>query len=213
MKNEKCKICRRLGMKLFLKGERCLSQKCPIVRRSYPPGIRGKRRGKRRLVPLSEYGKELGEKQKLREWYNLKERQFKKYVKEVMEKRGRVEDIGELLIEKLERRLDNVIFRLGLASSRIQARQLVSHSHFLVNGRVINIPSYQLKKGDKIRLCPSSLKKTIFRNLILTLKKHKPPSWLKLDAEKIEGEIIGKPSIAEAAPPAEISAIFEFYSR
>jgi len=165
------------------------------------------------MIRLSEYGKELREKQKLREWYNLGERQFKKYVKEVMEKRGKVEDVSELLIVKLERRLDNVIFRLGLSSSRIQARQLVSHGHFLVNRRIINIPSYQLKKGDKISLRLNSIKKTIFQNLALALKKHKPPSWLKLDAEKIEGEVTGKPSIAEAAPPAEISAIFEFYSR
>lgn len=209
MQNSKCNICRRLGTKLFLKGEKCLSQKCPMIKRPYSPG----KKGKRRILPLSEYGKELQEKQKMKNWYNLEERQFKKYVKEVLEKKGKVEDLSEILIKKLESRLDNVIFRLGLATSRAQARQLVSHGHFLVNGKKVNLPSYQLEKGDKIALCSRSVKKNIFQNLIPVLKKTKTPSWLKLNVEKIEGEVIGFPSLAEASPPVEISSIFEFYSR
>ena len=209
MAEAKCKICRRAGTKLFLKGEKCLSPKCPMVRRPYPPG----QKGKRRPTPLSEYGKQLREIQKLKSWYNLRERQFKKYVKEVLAKRGKVEDLGEILIRLLEKRLDNVIFRLGFATSRPQARQLVNHGHFLVNGRSVNIPSYQVRKGDVISIKPQKAKKANFQNLKNLLKKHTPPSWLKLDLEKLEGEVIGEPTLQEAAPPVEISSIFEYYSR
>ena len=209
MKNNKCKNCRRLGVKLFLKGDRCLSPKCSMVRRPYPPGEKGKRRTR----ASSEYGKELREKQKLRRWYNLDERQFRKYVKEVLEKRGKVKDAGALLIKKLESRLDNVVFRMGFVSSRVQARQVVSHGHFLVNGKKVNIPSYQVKMGDKITLHPRSPKKTIFQNLPAALKKYKSPSWIELNIEKLEGKIINQPNLEEAIPPSEISIIFEFYSR
>lgn len=209
MSEKKCRICRRLGAKLFLKGEKCLSPKCPFIKRPYPPGQRGKRRLKR----LSEYGRELREKQKLKKWYNLRERQFKKYVKEVLESRERVEDAPSLLIRKLESRLDNVIFRLGLATSRSQARQLVSHGHFLVNGKPVNIPSFQVKKGDEIGIKPSSLKTVNFKNLQAKLKKHHFPSWLVFDLEKLKGKVIGFPTLEEVSPPADISAIFEFYSR
>jgi len=211
MKNSKCKICRRVGAKLFLKGERCLSPKCPMIKRPYPPG----EKGKRRTGAPSEYAKELREKQKLRNWYNLGEKQFRKYVKEILAKRGRTQaqDVGTMLIGKLESRLDNVVFRMGLASSRREARQRVSHGHFLVNGRKVNIPSFQTKKGDIISLRPGSLKKPVFQNLTTTLKKHQPPSWIKLNIEKLQAEIVGSPTLDEVAPPAEISAIFEFYSR
>ncbi|MDI6591378.1 MAG: 30S ribosomal protein S4 [Patescibacteria group bacterium] len=214
MQNSKCKICRRLGVKLFLKGEKCLSPKCPMVRKPYPPG----QKGKRRPTPLSEYGKELREKQKLKNWYNLKEAQFRKYVKEVLEairssKRGKVRDPAASLIKTLESRLDNVIFRLGIASSRAQARQLISHGHFLVNDKIVNIPSYLVKKGDKITPSPHSLKKTFFQNLPSLLKKQKIPSWLELNIEKVEGKVKEEPNLEEAAPPAEILAIFEYYSR
>lgn len=209
MKNTKCRICRRLGAKLFLKGERCLSLKCPMVKRPYPPGEKRKRRRR----SFSEYGKELAEKQKLKNWYNLKERQFKKYVKEVLAKRGKVEDAGALLIKKLESRLDNVVFRMGFASSRVQARQIIGHGHFLVNGKKVNIPSFQVKKNDKITLRAASRKKAIFQNLLTTLKKYKPPSWIEIYVDKLEGKITADPSLEEAGLPAEISAIFEFYSR
>lgn len=180
-----------------------------MIKRPYPPG----QKRKRRPSPLSEYGKELREKQKLKNWYNLRETQLRKYVKEVLKSRQKVEDPVNLLIELLETRFDNVIFRLGFAVSRVQAKQLISHSHFLVNGKSINIPSYQAKKDDIITLKPQKLKKDIFQNLSLRLKKQKVPSWLKLNIEKIEGKVIDKPSFEETAPPAEISAIFEYYSR
>ena len=209
MINKKCKICRRLGIKLFLKGERCFSSKCAIVKKPYSPGQQKKKKG----GPLSEYGKELREKQKLKELYNLRETQFKKYVKEVLSFQGKVEDIGNLLIKKLECRLDNVIFRLGFADSRTQARQLVSHKHFLVNGKTVNIPSYQVRKGDTITIKEKSLKKPIFENLRQKLKKHKMPSWLSLNLEKLEAKVISEPSFIEVSPPVELSSVFEFYSR
>lgn len=209
MKNNKCKICRRVGVKLFLKGDRCLSAKCAMIKRPYPPG----ERSKRRRGSFSEYGKELKEKQKLKNWYNLTERQFRKYVKEVLEKRGKVEDAGALLIKKLESRLDNVVFQMGFAVSRTQARQIISHGYFLVNGRKVNIPSYQVKKGDKITLHPKTSKKAIFQNLSSALKKHKAPSWIKVNPAKLEVEIVGQAELEDAAPPAEISSIFEFYSK
>jgi small subunit ribosomal protein S4 len=180
-----------------------------MVKRPYPPG----QKGKRRLRALSEYGKELREKQKLKNWYNLDERQFRRYVKEILSKRGRVENAAEILIKKLESRLDNVVFRLGFVSSRAQARQLIGHRHFLVNGKPINIPSYQLKKGDKITISARAQKKAVFQNLPALLKKHKTPSWLQLNVEKLEGEVVGQPSLEETAPPVEISSIFEYYSR
>ncbi len=180
-----------------------------MVRRAYPPGMRGKRRKR----GITEYGKELKEKQKIKNWYHLGEKQFKKYVKEVLRKRGEQENIAASLIKKLESRLDNVVFRFGFSSSRIQARQFVSHNHFLVNKKRVNVPSYRVKKGDKISLDPKSWKKNIFQNLPTILKKYNLPSWLKFNVEKLEGEVIGEPSLEEVAPPAEISSIFEFYSR
>jgi len=209
MQNNACKICRRAGTKLFLKGERCLSPKCALIRKPYPPGP--KRKG--RFKQLSEYGKELQEKQKLKNWYNLRERQFAKYVKDILKRRGKVEDAAGTLIQKLESRFDNVVFRLGFASSRIQARQFVSHGHFLINGKVVNKPSYQLKKGDKVAVNPYSRKKKNIEKVVLLLKKYQPPAWLKLNQETLAAEVIGTPNLIEAAPPSELSTIFEFYSR
>lgn len=209
MKEEKCKICRRAGIKLFLKGERCLSPKCSMVKRPYPPGPKRKRR----VRESSEYGKELREKQKLKNWYNLRERQFRKYVREVLKKRGKTEDAPTILIKILESRLDNVVLKLGFGSSRAKARQLVSHGHFLVNNKSVDIPSYQVKKGNVISLKANSRKKNNFQNLPILLKKYSPPSWLSLNSEKLEGKVIGEPGLEEAALPAEISSIFEFYSK
>lgn len=180
-----------------------------MVKRPYPPG----QKRKRRKGPPSEYAIQLAEKQKLKIWYNLSERQFKNYVKKVLGKRARIKDTATELIKILEFRLDNVVFRLGFAKSKIQARQLVSHSLFLVNGKSVDIPSFSVKKGDIISLKPQKVKKTIFKNLKNLLKKHKTPNWLELDVEKLEGKVIGEPSLEEAAPPVEISTIFEYYSR
>jgi len=186
-----------------------LSPKCPIIRKPYAPGKKGKKRPR----PLSEYGKELREKQKLKNWYNLQERQFRNYVIAALEARKKVEDTAAFLIELLESRLDNVVFKLGFANSRAKARQMVSHGHFLVNDRPIDVPSYKVKIGDKISLKPVSVKKNAFRNLAAALKKYTPPSWLKLDAEKLEGKVQKLPTLEESAPPAEIASIFEFYSK
>ncbi len=180
-----------------------------MIKRPYPPGLPGKRR----KSPPSEYARQLREKQKLKAIYGLRERQFKKYVKEVLEKRGKVPDASEALIKILESRLDNVVFRLGFAKSRTQARQLISHGHFMVNNRSVNIPSYLVKKGDVISLKPQKQKKVIFEQLKILLKNHQPPSWLKLNPEKLEGEVVGEPTLKEVAPPVEISRIFEYYSK
>lgn len=207
--SKKCKICRRQGVKLFLKGEKCFSAKCPLNKKPYPPGAKGKRRNR---AP-SEYGKELREKQKIKNWYNLSEHQFGKYIKEALRERKSNENSAEFLIQELELRLDNVVLKLGFASSHSHARQMVSHGHFLVNKKPINIPSYNVKIGDKISIRENSIGKTVFKNIIPTIKKYQPPSWLKLDKSKLEGEVISKPNLEEVNPPAEVSSIFEFYSR
>ncbi len=163
---------------------------------------------------LSEYGKELKEKQKLKDLYNLREVQFRNYVKEILASRAKErKDAASLLVKKLENRFDNVIFRLGFATSRLGARQLVSHGHFLVNERPVNIPSYQVKKGDAVKIAPKSSKKNFFQNISARFKKHKTPSWMELDIKNLEGKIIGEPSVEETALPIEMSAIFEYYSR
>ncbi len=209
MQSKKCKICRRLGVKLFLKSDRCLSPKCAMVKRPYPPGVKAKKRRSN----ISEYGKELKEKQKLKNWYNLSEKQFSNYVKSILNKRSKTEDAGVLLLEKLESRFDNVVFQMGFASSRPHARQIIGHGFFLVNGKKVNIPSYHVKKGDKISLHPKAGKRVNFQAIAVSVKKHKAPSWIKIDTTKLEVEIVAKPNLEEMAPPAEISSIFEFYSK
>ncbi len=198
-----------MGQKLFLKGEKCFSAKCPLLKRPYAPG----ERKKKRRGGISEYGKELIEKQKMKSWYGLSEKQFKIYVKEILNKRGKVEDASLTLIRKLEKRLDNVIFRLGLASSRTQARQLVNHNHFLINNKPVNIPSFQLKIGDEISLKEQKKGKRHFKRIMPVLAKIQLPSWLAFDKEKMIGKITGEPSFEDSGVPAEIHSIFEFYSR
>jgi len=215
MKKDLCKICRRFNQKLFLKGERCFSSKCAMVKKPYPPGIKTKKRKFRQ----TEYGKQLAEKQKLKISYGLSEQQFKKYVNQVLKKRGRAKDEAEELIKKLEKRLDNVIYRLGIANSRKQARQLVSHGFFLINGKSIDIPSYEVKQNDVISLKKEKLQKKLFKEISAILKKRTLPSWLKLEKptvhtqEKFKAKVIAEPSLKEMAPSAEIPIIFEFYSR
>lgn len=198
-----------MGVKLFLRGEKCFSPKCPMVKRPYPPG----QKGKRRKGPPTEYALQLQEKQKLKLIYNLSERQFKRYVKEVLEKRGKIRDAEEAFVQLLEKRLDNVIFRLGFAVSRAQARQLVSHGFFLVNKKSINIPSYRVKVGDVISVKPQKLSKVIIKNIKNSIKDKKPPSWLEINPETLEGRVLKEPSLVEAQVPVDISKIFEFYSK
>jgi small subunit ribosomal protein S4 len=205
----KCKICRRQGAKLFLKGEKCLSVKCPMVKKPYAPGPRKKKRPR----PLSEYGKQLREKQKLRNWYNLREKKFRQYVMDTLKARGKVADSSVYLIKLLESRLDNIVFRLGFAISRSAAKKVISHKHVLINGKPMNISSHQVKKGDIVSLKEKAKIKAGFKDLPTLLKKYTPPIWLQLNAEKLEGKIVGDPKLEEAAPPADLLAIFEFYSK
>ncbi len=207
----RCKICRRLGTKLFLKGDRCFGQKCEIVKRNYPPGIRTKKRGRK----ISEYGKGLMEKQKLRNWYNLSEEQFSSHVKGILaSKKSQGEmDTGDQLIKQLESRLDNVVCRMGFAPSRSEARQLVNHGHFMVNGRKVDIPSYQLKEGDEIEVKTGAKEKKKFQEIKASIKGFNPPSWLSLDKENLKGKVIAFPSAEEAGVPVETSVVFEFYSK
>lgn len=180
-----------------------------MIKRPYNPG----QKRKRRFSQPSEYGRQLIEKQKLKNWYCLGEREFKNCIKDILNKKVRLEDPSELLIRSLETRLDNIVYRLGFASSRAQARQLVSHGFILVNNKLIDVPSYRVTKKDIIVVSPAKAKKVIIQNLKPLLKKYKTPGWLELDAEKLEGKIIGVPTVQEVMPPAEISSIFEFYSR
>ena len=204
--NAKCKKCRRAGQKLFLKGDRCFSQKCAMIRRPYPPGQHGKSFRRR----ASEYGQQLAEKQKVRYTYGVSEQQFKKYFKEIAGQKGNKE---ELFAQQLETRLDNVVFRLGWACSRSLARQMVSHGHILVNDRKISIASYQVRKGDKIKIKEASTKKILFKDLKTIIKKHESPTWLFLDKQKLEGEIKGEPTLKDMDKVAELSMIIEYYSR
>jgi len=203
-----CKKCRRFGQKLFLKGDRCFSQKCPMIRKPYAPGVHG--RSRRKKGGVSDYGRQLSEKQKLRFIYNISEQQLRKYFKEGMKKKG---DIRELLISALQRRLDNVVFRLGWAKSRRQARQVVSHGHILVNGRKVNIPSYQVRQGQIIKIKDKSLKKSIFKDLFANLKKHKSPDWLDLNKEKMEAKVIALPKLEDVEKNIDLGLIIDFYSR
>ena len=198
-----------MGKKLFLKGERCFSPKCAMIKRAYAPGPKKKRRG----GSPSAFKKSLEEKQTLKKWYGLSEKQFKRYAEESLERMGKVENVAEEFIKKLEKRLDNVIFRLGMAKSRAQARQMVSHGYFLINGKAVNIASYSIKKGDIISIKEHKKQKGVFKELTTKLKSYEAPIWLNLNKEKLEAKAIGDPNLEEVNAPAEISSIFEFYSR
>lgn len=202
----KCRQCRREGLKLFLKGEKCFMTKCPFTHKSYPPGlIKTKRSSKNKKI--SEYGRQLREKQKLKRIFGVSEIQLKKY----FFKAKKIGNLEETLFSLLERRLDNVIFRLGFAESRRKARQLVSHKHFLINNRTVNIPSFQIKTDDKIRV-KKSLKKC-FDFLPKKLEKYSTPSWLKLDAKNLEGAIIGLPQKENFEKIVDIPLVIEYYSK
>jgi len=180
-----------------------------MVKNPNPPGPQKKRRG----GAPSEYKKSLDEKQTLKKWYGLSERQFKRYVQETLAKMGKVDDVSAELIRRLEKRLDNVIFRLGFAKSRVMARQLVSHAYFTINGKPVNIASYQVEKDNIIGVKETKKGKGIFKNIADELKRKEVPAWLSLNKEKLEAKTIGEPNLDEVKPPAEISSIFEFYSR
>ncbi len=207
---DKCKKCRRASQKLFLKGDKCFTPKCAMTKKPYVPGIFGKMRGKHSKRGSSEYGAQLREKQKVKFNYGLRERQFANYIKEA----SGAGDTTVKIFSFLESRLDNVVFRLGLAESRSRARQIVSHGHIMVNGGRLNVASYRVKAGDKISIRKQSEPKGIFNDLDIKLKKYNPPAWIKLDREGKAGEIIATPSIAdEPEMESSLNTIIEFYSR
>lgn len=207
MKRYKSKVERKYGQNLQVKGERSLSAKAAFRRRAYPPGAAGKKKFR---LKLSEYGKQLAEKQKLRISYGLKERQFRNIVQKAINS-GKRADI--VLMELLERRLDNVILRSGMAESRGQARQIVTHAHVLVNGRCVDVPSYQVKKGDVIGFKKRLRESKQFANIETRLKNFKPPLWLDLDRKKLEIKVVKMPEDKDLETAIDLPQVVEFYSR
>ena len=202
------KVERRLGEKLFLKGERCVGAKCAAVRRGYPPGAHGKKRASRRAG--SEYGQMLREKQKVRFFYGLDDRKVERYSKEAARRGGL---FGKELMRLLETRLDNAVFRLGFAESRRSARMMVSHGHITVNGRILNIPSYRVKKGEEVAIREISLALSLFEGLEARLKKIETPRWLNLDRSKKSGKMISLPEAEDQREIFAFAKVKEFYSR
>ncbi|MBI2624693.1 30S ribosomal protein S4 [Candidatus Parcubacteria bacterium] len=199
--NAKCKTCRAVGEKLFLKGERCFSPKCAVIRKPYPPGVHGKRK---RRAP-SEYGRQLQAKQKLRALYGVGEKQFQRYIEA-----GR---LGEQLMSKLEARLDNTVFRAGFALSRSIARQLVGHGHFTVNSRRVDVPSFVVGPGMTVAVRPASRSKAPFQGLAERLQKHEPPAWIQVDSTELAARIVGRPTPADTAAIIDMPLVVEYYSR
>lgn len=200
-----CRVCRRAGEKLFLKDGKCFTPKCPVEKRHIPPGMHAQRRRR-----LSERGAQLLEKQKARYMYGVLERQFRRYFAEAAKRPGVT---SEYLLQLLERRLDNVGYRLGFGGSRSQARQLVAHGHITVNGRKVNIPSYEVKVGDAIAWRPGSTKTEYYKKLAESPPSEPPPVWLALDKEKLEAKVLALPSRGDFQVLFDESAIVEFYSR
>jgi len=199
-----CRLCRREGTKLFLKGERCYTDKCAVDRRPYAPGQHGQGRKK-----VSEYGLQLREKQKVRRIYGVSERQFRRYFAEAERQKGVT---GDILLRLLESRLDNVVYRLGFAASRPQARQIVLHGHILVNGKKVNVPSYLVKVGDEIAVKDKSKDMEIFQEA-KEAGKASVPSWLEVDMEELKGRVVSLPSSEDLDIPIEAQLIVELYSR
>ena len=203
-RDAKCKLCRREGAKLFLKGEKCYMEKCPFNKRPLPPGQHGAGRQK-----VSEYGQQLREKQKTKRIYGVQEGQFRHYYEVADRMKGIT---GENMLSLLERRLDNVIFRMGIGVSRTQARQLVNHAHFTVNGRTVNVPSYSVKAGDVIAV-KENRKNNKFFEQIKTMKVANMPKWLEFDPEKLEGKVLALPTREDVDSQIAEHMIVELYSK
>jgi small subunit ribosomal protein S4 len=199
-----CRLCRREGMKLFLKGERCYTEKCAIEKRNFPPGQHGKTRKQK----LAGYGVQLREKQKVKRIYGVLEDQFRRYFEAADRTRGIT---GETLLQLLERRFDNVVYRLGLATSRPQARQLVRHGHFLVNGKKVDIPSYSLRAGDVVTIKATSTKSATILHAMEEVKGRGVPGWLTFDGEA--GKIMSLPTREQINLPVQEQLIVELYSK
>ena len=198
-----CRLCRREGIKLFLKGERCYTEKCAIEKRNYPPGVHVDTRGK-----ILEYGIRLREKQKVRKIYGLAEKQFKRFFVLAERKQGIT---GTNFLVLLERRLDNMVFRLGFATSRKEARQIVSHNHIAVNGKKVNIPSYLVKEGDEITVKDKELQSV--KNALESVVRRGIPSWLELDKDNVKGMVKMLPSRDDITMPIKEQLVVEYYSR
>jgi len=201
-----CKLCRQERMKLFLKGKRCYSEKCALARKDYRPGAHGKNR----RLKISNYGLQLREKQKVKKIYGVLEKQFRKYFAEAKRAKGMT---GENLLLLLEKRLDNIIFRLSFSLTRASARQLVCHGHFLVNGRKVNIPSYSCKVGDEISLRTKSREIVGIKEAMRISQDREKASWLEVDQENFKGEVVRLPKKEEIALPIQEQLIVEYYSR
>ncbi len=200
-----CRLCRREGMKLFLKGERCFKEKCAVERRSYAPGQHGKRRNK-----MQPYGLQLREKQKVRRVYGVLEKQFRRYFAEAARQRGVT---GDNLLRLLELRLDNVVYSLGFASSRAQARQLVRHGHVLVDGRRVDVPSFQVRPGMEVALKEGMRSNVFVVDALDTAQGRGVPPWLELDAEGFRGKVLAEPKREDIRLPIQEQLIVELYSR
>jgi small subunit ribosomal protein S4 len=199
-----CRLCRREGMKLFLKGERCYTEKCAIEKRNFPPG----QHGKTRKAKLAGYGVQLREKQKVKRIYGVLEDQFRRYFESADRTRGIT---GETLLQLLERRFDNVIYRLGLATSRAQARQLVRHGHFMVNGKKVDIPSYSLRAGDVVTVKAASAKNPTIVHAMEEVKGRGIPAWLTFDDGT--GKVMSLPTREQINLPVQEQLIVELYSK
>lgn len=201
-----CRICRRENVKLFLKGDRCYSDKCAFDRRSYPPGEHGERRGRK----ISDYGIQLREKQKIKRIYGLSEKQFHLFFERADRQKGIT---GANLLAALERRLDNVVYRLGFANSRTQARQLVQHSHFLVNGKKVNIPSLLVRVGDVVEVRERSRKIQVIQDSLDAVVRRGVPQWMDLEKDNLKGVIKSLPVREDLTMPMQEQLVVELYSK
>lgn len=200
-----CRLCRREGTKLFLKGDRCYSDKCAVERRPYPPGQAGKKRPRD-----SEYRVQLREKQKTKRMYGLLEKQFRTYYKLASRQQGIT---GENLLRLLESRLDNVVYRLGFAKSRDEARQVVRHQHIHVNGRRVDIPSYRVRPGDLVSIAPKAKDLLVIKTAIISSEKIEVPGWLEVDLDKLHGKVLSLPVREQIDAPVREQLIVELYSK
>ncbi len=203
-----CRLCRREGMKLFLKGDRCFTEKCAIEKRNYAPGQHGK--GGRVKSKLQGYGLQLREKQKTKRLYGMLEGQFALTFDRASQEKGVV---GETLLSKLERRLDNVIYRLGFGSSRAQARQLVRHGHVRINEKKLNVPSFQVRVGDLVSLAPRASKNALVQASVEAVKSRGVPKWLELDSANMKGKVLSLPARDDVNFPIQEQLIVELYSK
>jgi small subunit ribosomal protein S4 len=201
-----CRLCRREDMKLFLKGERCYTDKCGYERRSYPPGQHGQSRRKKR----SDYGEQLREKQKVKRIYGIAERQFRGYYHKALRTKG---VSGHMLIQLLERRLDNTVYRMGFASDHAEARQLVRHGHFTINGKKVNIPSYLVRPKDVIAVRESSQKMARINEALAAVDRRGVPQWIALDKDNFRGQITQLPTREDVTLPIREQLIIELYSK